>query len=429
MLSPNQASELENPYPLAHKFFYRLLPALVLLLGVSVVLVGVVVQQASENIYLERATKIADNIATDVAGKSPVIWQKFLAGKKLTESDLLELEQTFAAEQKEYRLIGLKVYDLNRQVLFSHVAGQTGQYENGKALLKVIESQHASVVRHVDRDGSTVFELYVPYMKDNRLAAVFELYEPAQGEYQSLLHDMTVPVVSTLLALLGALVLLFVPVVNHAQKAITDRTSAIIGMRKRLERLLSRGAVDAMRQASTDNQPVSRQVEMTILYSDIRQFTSYCEGRKPENIVNVLNQMMDVQVKEIERQGGDVDKFVGDAVLARFEGENRFQSAVLAAIEIQKKLQASELPLQVGIGIFSGPVVAGLLGTGDRTDYTIIGDSVNVAARLCSSARASEIVCDVDTLEKANTKGFGEKTTVLAKGRAKPIAVGIWRKG
>ena len=81
---------------------------------------------------------------------------------------------------------------------------------------------------------------------------------------------------------------------------------------------------------------------------------------------------------------------IGDAVLARFHGPDRARQAVVTAIAIQRAVMADrDCPWGVGIGIFSGPAVAGLIGAGDRLDYTVIGDSVNTVARLCALAGAA----------------------------------------
>ncbi len=424
----NLNADLEEPYPLMRRFYFRLLPVLLLMLVLAVVLIGYVIRYNSDRIYLQRASRTAQSITQDIALKQPDIWGRVLSGERLDTSQLERLTFILADEQKEYRLVGLKVYDLDRRVLYSHIAEQIGEIENSKALANVIAMGKSSVVRHTEADGTTVFELYVPFYEKQRLAAVFELYESSDGEYISALNAMIIPVLSALLILFGFLLLLLVPVISHAQNAISKRTAAIIGMRKRLERLLSRHAVDAMRDENAADKPQGRRREMTVFYSDIRQFTAFCENQSPEEVVARLNQIMDLQVNEVERAGGDVDKFIGDALLARFEGKDRQQRAVMAAQSIQRQLDNAGLPLEIGIGIYSGPVVVGLLGTGGRSDYTIIGDSVNVAARLCTSAQPGEIVCDVATLAGFEDAGFGDVVQLQVKGRSEAVNVKVWKK-
>lgn len=418
--------QTDQPYPLARNFYFRLLPALALLLAVLVVLVGFVVRQRTEAMNLERATRTAENIARDVATRLPDVWQQLLQGDRLSAADLSSLTQAFAGEQVEYRLVGLKLYDLDGRTLYSHNSLEIGVAENGPALNEVLAEAEPSVVRNVEDDGTTVLELYVPLIKDKRLAAVFELYEPADGEFQSAVNGTLVPVVVTLLGLLGTLIAIFLPIVRRAQAAITDRTLAAAELRRRLERLLSRSAVETMRHADPDQRPAGQRTEMTLLYSDIRGFTVFCEGREPEQTIAVLNRMIGAQVEAIERHGGDVDKIIGDAILVRFEGDRRESRAVATAIDIQAMLAASDLPLQVGIGLYSGPVVAGLLGTGQRLDYTVIGDSVNVVARLCAAAKACQIVGDVATIERSHAVGFGDMNELRVKGREQTVSARLW---
>jgi adenylate cyclase len=134
----------------------------------------------------------------------------------------------------------------------------------------------------------------------------------------------------------------------------------------------------------------ARKVDLVYLFTDIRGFTSYCEGRPPEDILTMLNRYLDLQASVIAEHGGDIDKYVGDEVFARFEGAKKELRACTAALAIrvavreeqQKARGAGEEPISIGIGINSGHAVFGPVGTGDRKDFTAIGDEVNLAARL-----------------------------------------------
>jgi class 3 adenylate cyclase len=136
-----------------------------------------------------------------------------------------------------------------------------------------------------------------------------------------------------------------------------------------------------------------------------------------------LNDIIGLQVEIIGDHGGDVDKMIGDAVLARFHGAQRAGDAVAAAAKIQEALKSSHLPRGVAIGICDGPVVAGLIGAGHRRDYTIVGDTVNSAARLCSLAKAGEIIVDSAAAAMVPDMRFGPEETVSVKGRQGKLAV------
>jgi class 3 adenylate cyclase len=136
-----------------------------------------------------------------------------------------------------------------------------------------------------------------------------------------------------------------------------------------------------------------------------------------------LNRIMSLQIDCISSHSGDVDKPIGDAVLARFEGDGK-RRAVAAAVDIQRSVASAQLPLGVGIGVFTGPAISGAIGPEARRDYTVIGDSVNVAARLCAAASRGEIICDTLTIEKSGAPGFfGALEHIRVKGRGRPVDI------
>ncbi len=141
-------------------------------------------------------------------------------------------------------------------------------------------------------------------------------------------------------------------------------------------------------------------ITLTLLFSDIRGFTSYSEAHTPEEVVSRLNEMLNMQSRIIGLHNGDVDKFVGDEVVAIFTGPEGPLSACRSALEIQAELKQNTEhydKLQVGIGIHTGEVIMGMIGSEERADYTVIGDNVNTASRLCSSARGQEILLSLNT--------------------------------
>jgi class 3 adenylate cyclase len=135
---------------------------------------------------------------------------------------------------------------------------------------------------------------------------------------------------------------------------------------------------------------------MTVFFSDIRGFTSYSEGKQPETVVSALNGILNYQTEIVHRRQGDVDKYVGDEIVALYTGSYAELRACETAADIQRGLQA-ELgdqfdDLTVGIGVNTGEVILGMLGSEKRADYTVIGDAVNTASRLCDVAKAGQIV-------------------------------------
>lgn len=135
---------------------------------------------------------------------------------------------------------------------------------------------------------------------------------------------------------------------------------------------------------------MSEKRDLTFLFTDIRGFTTMCEGQGPEAVVEMLNHYLDIQSSVIAANGGDIDKFVGDEIMAMFEGSKKELNACRASLEIRRAMaeekRIAELAernvVSIGIGINTGPVVFGSVGAKDRMDFTSIGDTVNLAARL-----------------------------------------------
>lgn len=140
-------------------------------------------------------------------------------------------------------------------------------------------------------------------------------------------------------------------------------------------------------------------VEATVAFIDIIEFTKISETQTPDVVVNLLNEYFDIMVKEIINQKGIIDKFMGDCIMAVFKGDFHLDRAVDACLAIRSKLQ--QLPEreegfrpQISIGINSGEMISGNIGSSTlrRLDYTVIGDIVNVAARLQGAATVDQIL-------------------------------------
>jgi adenylate cyclase len=150
-------------------------------------------------------------------------------------------------------------------------------------------------------------------------------------------------------------------------------------------------------------------IQASVVFIDICSFTSITETSPPDKVVGLLNTYFDAIVKEIIAQGGLVDKFIGDAVMAVFRGDFHLDRAIEASLAV--RLQIEKLPAEqngvdfrpkVSIGIHSGEMVSGNIGSATlkRLDYTVIGDVVNTAQRLQSMANAGQILIDENAYEK-----------------------------
>jgi adenylate cyclase len=166
----------------------------------------------------------------------------------------------------------------------------------------------------------------------------------------------------------------------------------------------------------------------TILFTDVRGFTSLSEKLPPEQITDLMNKTLTIQSNAVKKYGGMVDKYIGDAMMAIFNApvdiDMHEDRAILAAIEIKRQMLNANLGIDIGIGINSGIVMLGNCGSDDRFDYTAIGDAVNLAARLESSTKevGKDIVIGYDTIK--NTNIYVEKLKpIKVKGKSKAIEI------
>ncbi|MFA5867645.1 MAG: adenylate/guanylate cyclase domain-containing protein [Actinomycetota bacterium] len=144
--------------------------------------------------------------------------------------------------------------------------------------------------------------------------------------------------------------------------------------------------------------------EVTVLFADIRNFTSIAEKMQPHEVVELLNTYLGEMTHVVFRYDGTVDKYIGDAIMAVFNApmkqKDHARLAVTAAMHIQEavtRLQKDNPNISVGIGINTGSAILGNVGTELHLDYTVIGDAVNIASRLCRDAKAGELLISHST--------------------------------
>jgi adenylate cyclase len=141
------------------------------------------------------------------------------------------------------------------------------------------------------------------------------------------------------------------------------------------------------------HQGIGEKKSITVLFSDIRNFTAFSDKNDPETVITELNKILQAQADIVVSNGGDIDKFVGDEVMAIFDNPyNAVKSAYQMIKAIVNLNRENSTSLYIGIGINSGEVLAGNIGSNDRREYAVIGDTVNVASRLCNLAKPNMIL-------------------------------------
>lgn len=206
------------------------------------------------------------------------------------------------------------------------------------------------------------------------------------------------------------------------------------GMRQNFEKMFSPKIVDQVLQGKLKIEKGGTLKSVAVMFTDIRAFTQLTRARPPQEVVKLLNEYFEVIVDVIFDFDGTVDKFIGDSVMALWgtpvEDPDRASKALKAAVEIQKALDRFNslrkldgfTEIKTGIGIDYGDVVVGYMGSSKTMNYTVVGDTVNMASRLCAAANGGEILVSGSTYNE--TDGIVEVepgTVVKFKGYDQPI--------
>ncbi|MDQ6959183.1 MAG: adenylate/guanylate cyclase domain-containing protein [Mariprofundaceae bacterium] len=208
-------------------------------------------------------------------------------------------------------------------------------------------------------------------------------------------------------------------------------------LRQQLSRYVGDALVEQIMRSDQGRLLQNRKQETTVLFADIRSFTTLSEHMPPEKVIDILNDYFDNMVDIIFEHHGILDKFVGDELMAVFgligpseeEGHHAVH-AVRAATAMQDRIKtlmpdfaAKGYPVfDVGIGINTGETVVGNVGSKNRMDYTVIGDTVNVAARLEQMAEGRTIIIGEETRKCCGTTvDTTSKGEIKVKNRAKPV--------
>ena len=355
-------------------------------------------------------------------------------------SDLLDriLEIVFEFLPAERGLILLKEPDKG----FTPVAGRTredGSAEeipiSGTLLKKVITEKVALLSGDVLQDSrldpseSIVIQgitscLTVPMVHREVVLGVIHL--DTQGSYAAFAEDD--------LEIVTAIATQAAVAVENARLLQKVEQTAVA--RDNLSRYLGPELVEAVMTGESDFAMEGSVNEATILFADIRGFTSLSERIPPQLVVKLLNEYFEIMVDIILERGGVVDKFVGDEIMAVWgvptPAENDAFNAVSAAIKMQQALcmyneeraRMEEEPIYMGIGINTGTVVAGNLGSSKRMQYTVIGDAVNLASRMEGLTTREQILMSQSTFDLVKDKVHTiDRGQVSVKGKQDAVQV------
>jgi adenylate cyclase len=207
--------------------------------------------------------------------------------------------------------------------------------------------------------------------------------------------------------------------------------------RAQFQRLLSPNLVDQVVSGKLQLEKGGALSEVTMLFADIRGFTPMSEKRAPQEIVRMLNEYFELMVDVIFKHEGTLDKFVGDEIIALFGAPVPLPNAELKAVECaldmlrvlkefnRMRVAEGQEEIKIGVGINTGQVVTGAIGSSRALQYTAIGDPVNTASRLCSFAKADQIILSEATFGKVQDR-VAAVALPAVKVRGKSEELRIW---
>ena len=302
-------------------------------------------------------------------------------------------------------------------------------------------------INHINRAATTIINLEKDRVLGNHYEYIFESNESVtQLITKCELESVTLSKSQVLIECNGKLTTVNIsvsPLMNDSNEPIgsvvaMEDLSNIDKLKSTFKKYVSKQIVDQLLENDEMLNLGGQELEATILFSDIRGFTSMSETMSPKEVVETLNEYFDLMIEIIFKYNGTLDKIIGDALMVIYGAPNATEqdteNAVLTAIEMQEKLiQFNQdriinlkQPIKIGIGINRGKVISGNIGSKQQMNFTVIGDSVNLASRLCSVADSDEIIVSDAVWKKVkHVKTYKSKklNPVKVKGKVKPIEI------
>lgn len=379
--------------------------------------------------------------------------------------DKKELVGVIVLFDKESRL-GISVFDESDTNMLSAIATQAGvAYNNIKLIENIKEAKTFNdnvmqsivtgvfttnlmgEINHVNRAAANIINLERELVIGNHYEYVFESNEIINQLIAKCEAELnTISETEVQLQCNGKLTAVNIsvsPLLNDQNEPIgsvvaMEDLSNLDKLKSTFKKYVSKQIVDQLLENDEMLNLGGQEQEATILFSDIRGFTSMSETMPPNEVVETLNEYFNLMIEIIFKYNGTLDKIIGDALMVIYGAPNSTdkdtENAVLTAIEMQEKLIEfnqqriihSKLPITIGIGINRGRVISGNIGSRQQMNFTVIGDSVNLASRLCSAAKADEIIVSETVWKQVkNNRAFKARklNPIKVKGKSKPIEI------
>ena len=344
----------------------------------------------------------------------PDRWRNFVEGRSSSIPDEL------SADIDELGIFCLILMRPTGQIVLA--VGDTGSCRLPPLQLfsDMADTGHPALKEDIAGQGlwTTLAKFRLPGFDEPVLAAISRTSQGSEFTIGEMIRSQTIMFGVPIAAAIALAIWLMI----RAQHALNASFEAQRQVQRRMQRLLSRGAA---KNSLTGSSKATKH-DAVVMFVDLRNFSGFAEMSSVEDTARLVDSFVTVVTSAVQREGGDVDKFLGDGVLAWFEGNEANVRSIRAAAACIEDCR--HLPRHPGVGLCRGEIIAALLGEGERADFTILGRSVNLASRLCSASGPNEISAPADFADIAEAglvkSGLEE---ISFKNHRHPISVSKFR--
>ncbi|WP_027993830.1 adenylate/guanylate cyclase domain-containing protein [Sinorhizobium meliloti] len=380
-----QETERNSPrsaYQLRRRFVLLVLPALAVALLGLLFAFAQALSNSAEYAYASQAAAWHIALVGTAERADPKAWLARQLGA--TKSEVAVASSAVSQEAEEMKWLCALILDASGSII-------AGTADRGCQNLTLGEFKSVTdgVSLFREQDGPSMRWLVATKIQtSSKELPLIVITAAASANWERALSAYTLFWLGALGFIFAISICLAILVVSKAQYEIDHRTASLNEAHASLARFVSKNV--SRRAEARSSSP--RRINASVLFLDIRDFSSFAEGAAPYEAAALVSAVANIGFQAVIAHGGDVDRLLGDGLVAWFEGNDRRENAWRAANEMLTRLRKCHFPRQVGIGIHDGNLVEAEIGAGERKDATILGDTVNIAAGLCGGAQPSELI-------------------------------------
>ncbi|AMN54388.1 hypothetical protein ACP90_20465 [Labrenzia sp. CP4] len=381
----NEGAVVEGPFPLQRLFLVFILPAISSVLIGLLIAFGFVISSSVEQAFISEAALRHKLLVSVAETHALTAMQDAFNGRVSSDASRQKISDAVVPEINELGIACAAILTLSGKLI---AEGGTTPC----AALTPSEIEDLSVAGTVlmrEENDNPVFWIVASSVEGAAgLDPIIVVTRNLASAAENLAQFYAVMWVGGLAALFVMVVAAALLLVRRAQQEIDRRTNALNEARSAIARFVS----EQTRQKVAHGTLEARRIHTTVMFMDIRDFSSFADRVSPEDAADLVGKLAAVGFAAVREHQGDVDRLLGDGLLARFDGESRHERAWRAAEAILSQIEALQPARGVGISLHDGEVVEAVIEAGDRADSTILGRTTNIAARICSAAREGEVL-------------------------------------